>query len=39
MVGLSINFRAFREVREEADQNTQLAGQIQNLIKRLRKIK
>ena len=32
MLGVSINFRAFTEVKEEANQNTRLAGQIQNLM-------
>lgn len=32
MVGVSINFRAFTEMREEADQNIKLASQIQNLM-------
>jgi hypothetical protein len=32
MVGVSINFRAFTEMREGAEQNTRLAGQIQNLM-------
>ena len=31
MLGVSINFRAWTEVKEEATQNTQLASQIQNL--------
>ena len=32
MLGVSINFRAFSEMKEEATQNTQLAAQIQNLM-------
>ncbi|HEX3100609.1 MAG TPA: hypothetical protein VHQ01_02395 [Pyrinomonadaceae bacterium] len=32
MLGVSINFRAFSEMKEEATQNTQLATQIQNLM-------
>ncbi len=32
MICVSINFRAFSDVREEAGQNTRLAGQIQNLM-------
>ena len=32
MLGVSINFRAFTEMKEEAMQNTQLASQIQNLM-------
>ena len=32
MLGVSINFRAFTEMKEEATQNTQLASQIQNLM-------
>ncbi len=32
MLGVSINFRAFTEMKEEAAQNTQLASQIQNLM-------
>ena len=32
MLGISINFRAWTEVKEEAAQNTQLASQIQNLM-------
>ena len=32
MLGVSINFRAFSEMKEEATQNTQLASQIQNLM-------
>ena len=32
MLLVSINFRAFSEMREEVDQNTHLAGQIQNLM-------
>ena len=32
MLGVSINFRAFTEMREEAGQNTKLAAQIQNLM-------
>ena len=32
MVFVSINFRAFSEMREEAEQNTRLAAQIQNLM-------
>jgi cell division protein FtsB len=32
MLTVSINFRAFREVREEADQHTRLGAQIQNLM-------
>lgn len=32
MLTVSINFRAFREVREEADQHTRLGEQIQNLM-------
>ena len=32
MIGVSINFRAFTEMQEEAGRNTQLAGQIQNLM-------
>ena len=32
MLGVSINFRAFTEMREEATQNTHLASQIQNLM-------
>ena len=32
MLCLSINFRAFSEVREEVDQNAKLNGQIQNLM-------
>ena len=32
MLGVSINFRAFSEMQEEATQNTQLASQIQNLM-------
>jgi len=31
MLCVSINFRAFTEVREEVDQNAKLAGQIQSL--------
>ncbi len=32
MLLVSINFRAFSEMREEVDQNARLAGQIQNLM-------
>jgi hypothetical protein len=32
MLCVSINFRALSEVREEADQNARLAGQIQSLM-------
>ncbi len=32
MLGVSINYRAWTEVKEEAVQNTQLASQIQNLM-------
>ena len=32
MLGVSINFRAFSEMREEVDKNTRLASQIQNLM-------
>ena len=32
MLCVSINFRAFSEMREEIDQNTQLTGHIQNLM-------
>ena len=32
MVLISINFRAFAEMREEVDQHSQLSGQIQNLV-------
>ena len=32
MLGVSINFRAFTEMKEEATQNTQLASQIENLM-------
>jgi len=32
MLCVSINFRAFTEMREEVDQNARLAGQIQNLM-------
>ena len=32
MLLVSINFRAFTEMREEVDQNARLAGQIQNLM-------
>ena len=32
MLIISINFRAFTEMREEVDQNARLAGQIQNLM-------
>lgn len=32
MLLVSINFRAFTEMREEVDQNQRLAGQIQNLM-------
>ncbi len=32
MLGVSINFRAFTEMQEEAGQNTRLAAQIQNLM-------
>jgi hypothetical protein len=32
MVFVSINFRAFSEMREEAEQNARLAAQIQNLM-------
>lgn len=32
MLCVSINFRAFSEMREEVDQNSRLAGQIQNLM-------
>ena len=32
MLCVSINFRAFSEVREEIDQNAQLTGHIQNLM-------
>ena len=32
MLGVSTNFRAFTEMKEEATQNTQLASQIQNLM-------
>ncbi|MFM9905458.1 MAG: FtsB family cell division protein [Pyrinomonadaceae bacterium] len=32
MLGVSINFRAFTEMKEEANQNTRLAGRIQNLM-------
>ena len=32
MLCVSINFRAFTEMRDEADQNTHLTGQIQNLM-------
>jgi cell division protein FtsB len=32
MLGISINFRAFSEMREEATQNTKLGSQIQNLM-------
>ena len=32
MLGVSINFRAFTEMKDEATQNTQLSSQIQNLM-------
>ena len=32
MLTVSINFRAFREMRDEADQNTRLSSHIQNLM-------
>ena len=32
MLAVSINFRAFTEMKEEAEQNSRLAGQIQNLM-------
>ena len=32
MICVSINFRAFSDVRAESDQNTKLAGQVQNLM-------
>ena len=32
MLCVSINFRAFSEIRAEVDQNTRLAGHIQNLM-------
>jgi cell division protein FtsB len=32
MLGISINFRAFTEMRDEASQNTRLAAQIENLM-------
>jgi cell division protein FtsL len=32
MLTVSINFRAFREMRDEAEQNTRLSSQIQNLM-------
>lgn len=32
MLAVSLNFRAFTEMREEADQNSRLAAQIQNLM-------
>ena len=32
MLCVSINFRAFSEAREEADKNTRLAGEVQNLM-------
>ena len=32
MLGVSINFRAFTEMKEEANENTRLASQIQNLM-------
>jgi len=32
MLCVSINFRAFSDVRQEVDQNARLAGQIQNLM-------
>ena len=32
MVVISINLRTFREMREEAEQNTQLSNRIQNLV-------
>ena len=32
MLGVSINFRAFSEMREESNQNVHLAAQIQNLM-------
>ena len=32
MILVSINFRAFSEMRDEVDQNQRLAGQIQNLL-------
>lgn len=31
MLVVSINFRAFKEMSEEVNQNTRLSGQIQNL--------
>jgi cell division protein FtsB len=32
MLCVSINFRAFTDVRNEVEQNSHLAGQIQNLV-------
>jgi len=32
MLTVSINFRAFREMNDEATQNTRLSSQIQNLM-------
>jgi cell division protein FtsB len=32
MLCVSINFRAFSDVRQESEQNVRLAGQIQNLM-------
>ncbi len=32
MLMVSINFRAFTEMRDETEQNTRLAGQVQNLM-------
>src|SRR2546423_740138 len=32
MLTVSINFRAFREMRDESEQNTRLGAQIQNLM-------
>ena len=32
MLAVTINYRAFTEMRQEADQNTRLASQIENLM-------